>query len=85
MTNRDAARDHFLPIASSVNKINWAGQPLLQQLFVYLAILGKLEMLGTYPALTFDLLRSCLLLVFSSLANGHSPWAGSGQVIYLLY
>lgn len=50
-----------------------------------MAILGKLEMLETYPVLTFDLLRSCFPLVFSSLANGHSPWAGCGQVIYLLY
>lgn len=33
VTNRDAARYHFLPIASSVNKINWASQALLQQLF----------------------------------------------------
>lgn len=35
VTNRDAAHYHFLPIASSVNKINWAGQPLLQQLFTW--------------------------------------------------
>lgn len=35
VTNRDAARYHFLPIAASVNKINWAGQPLLQQLFTW--------------------------------------------------
>lgn len=35
VTDRDAAVYHFLPMASSVNKINWAGQALLQQLFTW--------------------------------------------------
>ena len=29
------ARYHFLPIAASVNKMNWAGQALLRQLFTW--------------------------------------------------
>lgn len=35
VSNKDAARYHLLPIASSVNKMNWAGQALLQQLFTW--------------------------------------------------
>lgn len=64
------------------DELGWPGTSAAA---VYLVIPGKLEMLGTQPVLTFDLLRSCLPLVFSSLANGHSPWARSGQVIYLLH
>ena len=54
------------------DELGWPGTSAAA---VYLVIPGKLEMLGTQPVLTFDLLRSCLPLVFSSLANGHSPWA----------
>ena len=80
----DTARYHLLPIASSVNKMNWAGQALLRQLFTW-SFQASLRCWEHSQSSTFDLLRSCLPLVFSSLANGHSPWARSGQVIYLLH